>query len=463
MPDAIPVNIGLMGHIDHGKTQVARVLSEVVSTAGLDKHPQAQERGISIDLGFTSFHLNGYLVTLVDAPGHAELIRSVVAGANIIDAAILVIAADEGPKIQTGEHIIILQSFGISKVVVALNKMDLVSQSQLETVKNQVKSVLKDTILEGAPIVPVSAATGAGIEDLKSALLSILSPPKREIEGPFKMPVDHAFRIKGAGTVMTGTIHRGRVHVGDEIEVMPLKLAAKVRSIQVFRESRDEAQAGDRVGIGVTGPEPERIYRGCYAGTPGTLKVTYQLIGSIQMNKLFKYSLQAGVKVNLTVGMPTVTATVIPFKRFEGKNLLTEEVESGETFEALFRLDESVVAEENTPLLVSRLDLPPTILRIMGSGKVTDTAPGGIEFFTEKTKTGRVKTPVHPKGSVIVGLAETGYGAEKLSNETATTENGTRGKVVSAFGGKGAVIVKFEKPVSEGEAVFIRKYKPRKV
>lgn len=94
---------------------------------------------------------------------------------------------------------------------------------------------------------------------------------------------------------------------------------------------------------------------------------------------------------------------------------------------------------------------------------MTDTAPGGIEFFTEKTKTGRVKTPVHPKGSVIVGLAETGYGAEKLSNETATTENGTRGKVVSAFGGKGAVIVKFEKPVSEGEAVFIRKYKPRKV
>jgi selenocysteine-specific elongation factor len=463
MPDVIPVNIGLMGHIDHGKTQVARVLSEVVSTAGLDKHPQAQERGISIDLGFTSFHLNGYLVTLVDSPGHAELIRSVVAGANIIDAAILVVAADEGPKIQTGEHIIILQSFGISKVVVALNKMDLVSPSRLETVKNQVKSVLKDTILEGAPIIPVSAVTGAGMQDLKNALLGILSPPKREIGGPFKMPIDHAFRIKGAGTVMTGTIHRGRVHVGDEIEVMPLKLSAKVRSIQVFRESRDEAQAGDRVGISVTGPEPERIYRGCYAGAPGTLNVTDKLIGSIQMNKLFKYTLNSGVQVHLTVGMPTVNATVIPFKKFEGKNLLIEEVESGETFEALFRLDESVVAEEGTPLLVSRLDLPSTILRITGSGKVTDPAPGEIEFFTEKTKTGRVKTPVHPKGSVIVGLAETGYGAGKLLNETATTEKGIPGKVVSTFGGKGAVIIKFEKPVSEGESVFIRKYKSRKV
>jgi len=113
VPKAVPVHIGLLGHIDHGKTEVARALSEIVSTAGLDKHPQAQERGISIDLGFTSFHLDGYLVTLVDAPGHAELIRSVVAGANIIDAAILGVAADEGPKIQTGEHIIILQSFAI--------------------------------------------------------------------------------------------------------------------------------------------------------------------------------------------------------------------------------------------------------------------------------------------------------------------------------------------------------------
>lgn len=463
MADAIPVNVGLMGHIDHGKTEVARALSEVVSTAGLDKHPQAQERGISIDLGFTSFHLNGYLVTLVDAPGHAELIRSVVAGANIIDAAILVVAADEGPKIQTGEHIIILQSFGITKVVVALSKMDLVEKNKLETVKKQIENVLKDTVLEGAPIIPVSAITGAGIEDLENALKGILTPPKRETEGPFKMPIDHSFHIKGAGTVMTGTVHRGKVSVGDEIEIMPLKQITKVRSIQSFRESREEAQAGDRVGISVTGPEPEKIFRGFYAGTPGTLKVTNQLIGRIQMNKLFKYPLHPGVQIHLTVGMPTVPATIIPFKRLEQKKLLLEEVKSGETFEALFRLGESVVAEENTPLLVSRLDLPPTILRIAGSGNVTDAFPGKIEFFTEKTKKGAVKTPVHPKGSIVVGLAETIYGAEKLLNEEAFTEKETRGKVISPFGGKGAVIIKFEKPVSKGEPVFIRKLKQRKV
>lgn len=463
MPKAVPVHIGLLGHIDHGKTEVARALSEVVSTAGLDKHPQAQERGISIDLGFTSFHLDGYLVTLVDAPGHAELIRSVVAGANIIDAAILVVAADEGPKIQTGEHIIILQSFGISKAVVALSMIDLVFPTRLKKVKNQIRNILRGTSLEGAPIIPVSAVTGEGIEELKDAIKSILSPPEREVEGPFKMPIDHAFRIKGAGTVITGTIHRGRVSIGDEIEIMPIKQTVKVRSIQTFRESREEAKAGDRVGISVTGTEPEKIYRGCYAGTPGTLKVTNKLVGWIQMNRLFKYTLRPGVQVHLTVGMPTVPATMIPFKTSEGRNLLLAEVKSGDTFEALFRLGESVVADEGTPLLVSRLDLPPTTLRIAGSGKVTDASPGEMGFFTEKTKKGRVKTPKHPKGSIVVGLAETKIGAERLLNMVATTEKGTHGKVVSTFGGKGAVIIRFEKPVSEGEAVFVKKFKPRKV
>ena len=463
MPKAVPVHIGLLGHIDHGKTEVARALSEIVSTAGLDKHPQAQERGISIDLGFTSFHLDGYLVTLVDAPGHAELIRSVVAGANIIDAAILVVAADEGPKIQTGEHIIILQSFGISKAVVALSKIDLVFPTRLKKVKNQIQNILRGTSLEGAPIIPVSAVTGEGIEELKDAIKSILSPPEREVEGPFKMPIDHAFRIKGAGTVITGTIHRGRVSIGDEIEIMPIKQTAKVRSIQTFRESREEAKAGDRVGISVTGTEPEKIYRGCYAGTPGTLKVTNKLVGSIQMNRLFKYTLRPGVQVHLTVGMPTVPATMIPFKTSEGRNLLLAEVKSGDTFEALFRLGESVVADEGTPLLVSRLDLPPTTLRIAGSGKVTDASPGEMGFFTEKTKKGRVKTPKHPKGSIVMGLAETKIGAERLLNMVATTERGIPGKVVSTFGGKGAVIIRFEKPVSEGESVFVKKFKPRKV
>ncbi|MHA2188062.1 MAG: GTP-binding protein, partial [Candidatus Thorarchaeota archaeon] len=131
------VHVGLMGHIDHGKTELARALSEKISTAGLDKHPQSKERGITIDLGFTMFSLNDYLVTLVDAPGHADLIRSVVASSSIIDAAIIAVAADEGPKIQTGEHLVVLKSMGIESIVVAITKMDLVKQKKPSIVEEK--------------------------------------------------------------------------------------------------------------------------------------------------------------------------------------------------------------------------------------------------------------------------------------------------------------------------------------
>ncbi|MHA2351619.1 MAG: GTP-binding protein, partial [Candidatus Thorarchaeota archaeon] len=163
MDNLVPVHVGLMGHIDHGKTALAKAISEKVSTAGLDKHPQAQQRGITIDLGFTMFVLDKFLVTLVDAPGHADLIRSVVAGSNIIDAAILVVAADEGPMIQTGEHLVVLQSMGVERILVALTKTDLVTPAKLTTVEEKIRTILADTSFTDAEFVRISALTGEGL------------------------------------------------------------------------------------------------------------------------------------------------------------------------------------------------------------------------------------------------------------------------------------------------------------
>nr|MDO8062131.1 selenocysteine-specific translation elongation factor [Candidatus Freyrarchaeum guaymaensis] len=458
----IPVHVGLLGHIDHGKTELARSLSEYVSTAGLDRHPQARERGMTIDLGFTFFRLDGFLVTLVDAPGHADLVRSVVAGANIIDAAILVVAADEGPKVQTGEHILILHTFGISRVVVALTKADLVGEGRVREAEEAVRRVLRGTVLEGAPIVPVSAVTGEGLDELKRRLLEVLEVPERDVEGPFMMPVDHAFHVRGAGTVLTGTVHRGRVRVGGEVEVMPLGVRVRVRSIQSVGEDRGEAKAGDRVGVAVTGVEPERIYRGCYLGDPGTLKATSRIMANIKVNRLFKYSLRGGVEVHLTVGMPTVPAKMYPLKEVGGGVYLPlGEVRGGDEALCYFTLKRPVVAEEGMPVLVSRLDLPPTVLRVAGGGRVVDASPEEPVVASEKVKRGVVRMR-RGGGWVVHGLASTRVGAERIVGRTVEAAGGVEGRIVEAFGGRGDVVVAFRGEVREGEEVYLRLLRVRR-
>ncbi|MEM1658416.1 MAG: selenocysteine-specific translation elongation factor [Candidatus Jordarchaeales archaeon] len=452
----IPVHVGLLGHVDHGKTSLARALSEYVSTAGLDKHPQAREREMTIDLGFTFFRLDGFLVTLVDAPGHADLVRNVVAGVNIIDAAILVVAADEGPKVQTGEHILILHTFGISRVVVAINKVDLVGEERVAEVEEQVRRILKGTVLEGAPIVRISAATGEGLEELKRRLLSVLDVPKRNFDGPFMMPIDHAFHVKGAGTVVTGTVHRGVVRVGDTVDLMPLGLSVKVRSIQSVGEDREEARAGDRVGVAVSGVEPEKIYRGCYLGAPGTLKATTRIIARVKFNRIFKYALRSGSDVHLTVGMPTVPAKIYPLREIGGEAYApVREVRGGEEANCYFVLGRAVVAEEGMPVLVSKLDLPPTVLRIAGGGRVVDASPGSVRLASEKVKRGVVRMR---KGErwVVSGLASSRIGAEKLVGECVEAAGGAKGRIVEAFGGRGDVVVEFTGSVTEGEEVHLK-------
>ncbi len=458
----IPVHVGLFGHIDHGKTALAAKLSEKISTAGLDKHPQARERGITIDIGFTAFDLNEYLVVLVDAPGHADLINNVVAAANIIDVAILVIAADEGPMIQTGEHILILENFGVN-LIIALNKCDLVDQQKLERVSQRIRGILKGTIYENVKIIQTSAKTGRGVNELKEALYSILKPPIRQIDGTFKMPIDHAFQIKGAGTVLTGTIHRGKIAIGDNIEIVPVGLSGKIKSIQSFRETLTTAAAGDRVGIAVPGISPKKIYRGCYATAPGTLNKTDKICIKGQINSLFKGVLKPKMQIHVTVGMPTVSGTIYPYEPYVKKNILLEEVNPGETFFAYIALNEYIAIEAGDPVIISRLDLPPTTLRIVGSGIVINAMPEHLEFFRERQKIGIVRIPNHKRGSIVDGMVQSKEGAQKLIGQSVITETGIEGKILSSFGTKSSMIIKFTQSPKENEKVYLKRFRKYKV
>ena len=199
----IPIHIGLFGHIDSGKTAIAEVLSQIISTAGIDAHPQSKERGITIDLGFTSFLLDKYLVTLVDGPGHADLIKISASSVEIIDCGLIVIDINKGPQVQTGEHLILIDSFKINKVIVVINKIDIFSGDIDEELKKIREFFGSTSFGYEVPIFAVSAKEKAGFEELKNGILETINSLQieRNTKGDIIIPIDHHFPIKGIGAI----------------------------------------------------------------------------------------------------------------------------------------------------------------------------------------------------------------------------------------------------------------------
>jgi selenocysteine-specific elongation factor len=450
MDNLVPVHIGLMGHIDHGKTALARAISERVSTAGLDKHPQAQERGITIDLGFTMFVLEKYLVTLVDAPGHADLIRSVVAGANIIDSAILAVAADEGPKIQTGEHLVVLRSMDIDSVVIAITKTDLVNDTRLAEVEGMMKKIVRDAGFERVEYVTVSAQNGEGIEDLRKALLKVIVPRTRITQGPVLMPIDHAFSVKGHGTVVTGTILRGHLSTNDVVEFSPTGLSSKVRSIQTFGTSRSEASAGDRVGINAPEIDHTQISRGDYLSSPKSIPIADALVIRAETNPLYQGRITKRMVISAAIGMPMTTAQIIPFEVRNGVRVALDDFRAG-VFDAALVLQKPIAIDEGAKVLLLRTDLSPSEMRVIGSGSISEILEK-IILNKKKIRHGKVQR-IRDDDVLVEGLASSKSVAESIVTSQVTTAGGAVGIIRTPFGTRGVVSVDFDKDVKQDETV----------
>ena len=458
------VNIGIFGHIDHGKTSLAKVLTEVPSTSSLDKLPESKRRGITIDLGFSFFKLGDYLITLVDAPGHADLIRAVVGAAEIIDLALLVVDAKEGPKTQTGEHLLILDYFNIPTIVV-INKIDSASQEEVKRTEEFMRAILNSTEnLKGSKILKISAKEGTGIEELKNTIRDMLDSIKivRNTEDFFKMPIDHAFPIKGIGTVITGTVLKGKVKVGDELKVLPLNSTVKVKSIQRCKEDVGEASAGDRIGMAVQGVDPKELFRGCVLTSLDTkLKVVDSIVAKIRISPLFKYPLKPRIRVHLNIGMLVIPARIIPFKRMEidgnMENIILREVKGGEECYCAFQLEEKTVAEIGEDTLITRLDLPPTTLRICGKGEIVDFKR--VEELNIKrviSKVGWIK--IDKNRILVVGLANSKEEAEKLIGfNVLVPEKNIKGRIKGTFGTKGYLVAEFDGDVENRDEVLLRR------
>lgn len=269
------VIIGTAGHVDHGKTTLIRALTGVDT----DRLAEEKARGMTIDLGFASLPLTGnppIFAGIVDVPGHERFVKNMLAGAGGVDIALLVVAADEGPMPQTLEHLDILTLLGVSTGVVALTKTDLADPELAELAADATRDALKSTPLAEIPILPVSAETGSGLEELKEALRQAAEAvPDRDARVPFRLPVDRVFSLPGVGTVVTGTLVCGTLRVDDPVSVQPQGLTTKARSLQTHNRKVGVVTPGTRVAVNLPGVEVGELARGAVLAPPQSLTATH--------------------------------------------------------------------------------------------------------------------------------------------------------------------------------------------
>ncbi len=273
--------VGTAGHIDHGKTALIRALTGVDT----DRLPEEKRRGITIDLGFAHLALDDVQMGFVDVPGHERFVRNMHAGVGGIDAALLVVAADESIEPQTREHFDICRLLRIPTGVVAITKTDLVEPEIVELVRLEVEEMVRDSFLAGRPIVATSAATGAGIAELRGALGSVLAAaPARDAEGRvFRLPIDRAFTMRGFGSVVTGTTISGAVGEGDELEILPAGTRTRARNIQVHGAPRQRAEAGERTSINLADVPVDALARGQQLAAPAALRPSTLLTADLEL------------------------------------------------------------------------------------------------------------------------------------------------------------------------------------
>ncbi len=298
------VNVGTMGHIDHGKTTLTAAITKVLSSesdstaftefADIDKAPEERERGITINIAHVEYSTEKRHYAHVDMPGHADYIKNMITGAAQMDGAILVVSAADGPMPQTKEHVLLARQVGVPRIVVALNKVDAVDDPELlDLVEMEVRELLNkykfpgDTakVVKGAalPALNGDAKWEATIDELLAALDAQIPEPERDVDKPFLMPIEDVFTITGRGTVVTGKVEQGIVHTGDEVEIVGLRPTQKTvcTGVEMFRKLLDEGRAGDNIGALLRGTKKEDVERGQVLCKPGSITPHTKFEGQI--------------------------------------------------------------------------------------------------------------------------------------------------------------------------------------
>lgn len=348
--------VGTAGHIDHGKS----TLVEALTGTHPDRLAEEKRRGITIDLGFAFLEENGVRFGFIDVPGHERFVSNMLAGAAGIDVLLLVIAADESIRPQTREHFDICRLLGVKRGVVALTKSDMVDSDTLELVRMEAEEFLRASFLEKAPLVPVSAKTGAGLRELKRALSeAAANASARDSARYFRLPIDRAFAVKGFGSVVTGTLISGTVGVGDEVELFPSGERLRVRGVQSGGKSVERAMPGQRTAVNLAGIEHTALRRGMVLATPGKFRKTRRVDVRLELLPSAR-KMKQGARVHFHAGTVETIAEVF----FHG----TKEISPGGSALANLKVQDEVLLLPGDRFIVRQFSPVVTI----GGGAVLD-------------------------------------------------------------------------------------------
>ncbi|XP_063699100.1 selenocysteine-specific elongation factor [Culicoides brevitarsis] len=472
------INIGILGHVDSGKTTLAKNLSEIGSTAAFDKSRQSQERGITLDLGFSALrtslppHFNtensqDLQLTFVDCPGHASLLKTIIGGAQIIDFIILVVDVTKGIQTQTAECLVIGEITCPGKLLIALNKIDLLEDGPkrpllIEKMTKKLKIVLSTTSFKEAKIVPVSATSENKLTDFLEVLKNEISMPiRRNIDLPFLFAVDHCFQITGQGTVCTGTILQGQISVGDEVEIPKMGLSRKVKSMQMYRKGIRHAMQGDRVGICLTQFSHSDMERGILAA-PGFLRHIYVVVLKIHQIKYFKQTIKAKSKLHMSIGHETVLGKVLFYTKNEDNQLLYKENLEPETQEtnifAIIEFEKPVLVAKDMLVIASNLtEVHKNSCRLAFYGFVeqlcddreysTSFLPK-FQIFKEKMKTGNIQRVVNDNEIIGINLFKKESDRQLYIGLKIELTTGETGVIEGTFGQTNKIKIRLNHPLS---------------
>ncbi|HEX2697160.1 MAG TPA: selenocysteine-specific translation elongation factor, partial [Anaerolineales bacterium] len=356
--------IGTAGHVDHGKS----TLIEALTGTHPDSLKEEQAREMTIELGFGWLTLpSGEEIGIVDVPGHRDFIGNMLAGVGGIDAALLVIAADEGIMPQTKEHLAILDLLQIPAGLIALTKTDLIKDKDwLDLIETDVRTAVKGTVLQNAPILRVSARTKTGLDQLLATLADVLRDrPARPNLGRPRLPIDRVFSMSGFGTVVTGTLTDGHLAIGDDVEILPSNLTGRVRGLQTHKKKEEQAVPGSRTAVNISGVATEQIQRGDVLVHPRQYQTTRRVDARFRLLKDVSAPLKHSSEVKIFVGTSETIATL--------RLLGVEELSPGAEGWIQLELHKPIVAVRGDHYILRR----PSPGETLGGGVIVDTQPKG--------------------------------------------------------------------------------------